>query len=71
MTERFPFRRPFHLIFCRNVMIYFDSKTRDSLTSRFHQVLTPQGYLFLGHSETLNRDLSLFSYVKPAVYKKQ
>ena len=71
MNEVFPFKKPFHIIFCRNVMIYFDSETRDRLCARFHRVLMPNGYLFLGHSESVNHHLGLFSTVRPAVYQKR
>lgn len=71
MNERFPFRKPFHIIFCRNVMIYFDAPTRWALVNRFHQVMQPGGYLFIGHSETLGRQQNLFKYVMPAVYQKE
>jgi chemotaxis protein methyltransferase CheR len=71
MNERFPFRKPFHIIFCRNVMIYFDAQTRWALVNRFHQVMQPGGYLFIGHSETLGRQQNLFKYVMPAVYQKE
>ena len=70
MNENFPFKRPFHIIFCRNVMIYFDPETRDRLCTKFHKILTPKGYLFLGHSESVNHNLGLFSTVQPAVYQK-
>lgn len=70
MNERFPFRQPFHIIFCRNVMIYFDQSTRDALTRRFSENIIPGGYLFIGHSETLGRKQTFFEYVKPAVYRR-
>ncbi len=71
MNARFPFKRPFHIIFCRNVMIYFDLTTRNALVQRFHQFLEPKGYFFIGHSETLGRDNKLFNYIMPAVYQKE
>lgn len=71
MNERFPFRKPFHVIFCRNVMIYFDQPTRDALIERFHKNMVTGGYLFIGHSETLGREQTFFEYVKPAVYRKK
>jgi chemotaxis protein methyltransferase CheR len=71
MNERFPFKKPFHVIFCRNVMIYFDAPTRTALIEKFHQVMKPGGYLFIGHSETLGRQQNLFKYVMPAVYQKE
>ncbi len=71
MSPAFPFRRPFHVIFCRNVMIYFDAPTRQELTQKFHRVLEPGGYLLIGHSESLGRDDTHFEYVKPAVYRRK
>ena len=70
MNRHFPFKKPFHIIFCRNVMIYFDQKTRDALVRRFYDVTEPDGYLFIGHSETLNRSNMKYKYIKPAIYRK-
>jgi chemotaxis protein methyltransferase CheR len=70
MNKQFPFRKPFHIIFCRNVMIYFDMQTRDALAQRFYDCMVPGGYLFIGHSETLRRDRCPFQYVQPAVYRR-
>jgi chemotaxis protein methyltransferase CheR len=52
-------------------MIYFDAPTRTALIEKFHQVMKPGGYLFIGHSETLGRQQNLFKYVMPAVYQKE
>jgi chemotaxis protein methyltransferase CheR len=71
MNERFPFKKPFHIIFCRNVMIYFDAPTRNTLVGKFHQFMQPGGYLFIGHSETLGRQQNQFKYMMPAVYQKE
>lgn len=70
INETYPFRNQFHLIFCRNVMIYFDDKTRAGIVQRFHKHLDGQGYLFIGHSETLNQYTALFTHVQPAIYSK-
>lgn len=70
MNEVFPFKKKFDVIFCRNVMIYFDEVTRIKLAQRFYDSLNPGGYLFIGHSETLNRQYTDFNYIQPAVYKK-
>ncbi len=71
MNEKFPFKNSFHIIFCRNVMIYFDGPTRLNLVSKFHKFMHPGGYLFIGHSETLGRQQNLFKYLVPAVYQKE
>ncbi|MCL2753114.1 MAG: protein-glutamate O-methyltransferase CheR [Defluviitaleaceae bacterium] len=70
MEEKMPFKRKFHIIFCRNVMIYFDNNTREQMAKRFYNVLEPGGWLFIGHSESLsNSDVGL-KYIQPAVYRK-
>jgi chemotaxis protein methyltransferase CheR len=66
----FPFRKPFDLVFCRNVMIYFDQPTRDRLAARFADFITPGGYLFTGHSESLGQEHPRLRYVRPAVYRR-
>jgi chemotaxis protein methyltransferase CheR len=70
MNEKFPFKKPFHMVFCRNVMIYFDQQTREGLVQRFNQFTVNGGYLFIGHSETLGRNHALYRYVMPAVFQK-
>lgn len=71
LMDNIPFRKnPFDLIFCRNVMIYFDLKTKIELVKRFYDVLAPGGYLFIGHAESIPRDTTQFEYVKPAVYRR-
>jgi chemotaxis protein methyltransferase CheR len=70
MDNDFGIDAPMDVIFCRNVIIYFDAPTRASLLNRFSRQLRPGGYLFLGHSETLNGlDVPLMS-VGPTVYRK-
>lgn len=61
---------PFDLIFCRNVMIYFDNPTKQALVNRFYDVVKPGGYFFIGHAENVNRQETQFQYVKPAIYRK-
>lgn len=71
MREHFPFKGRFHFIFCRNVMIYFDQRTKEKLVYKFADVLNESGFLFIGHSETLGRNNPFFRYVKPALYIKK
>ena len=70
MAPRFPIRDRFHVIFCRNVIIYFDRKRQEELLRKLYRYLVPGGYLFLGHSETLaGLDLPVVS-VAPTVYRR-
>jgi chemotaxis protein methyltransferase CheR len=71
MRDSFPFKNQFNIIFCRNVMIYFDKKTRDSLISKYYINLADSGILFIGHSETIGRNSTQFQYLLPAVYRKK
>lgn len=71
MNTSFPFKKKFHVIFCRNVMIYFDQQTKTELVSRFYEITEPGGYLFIGHSESLNREETKYKYIMPAVYRKE
>jgi chemotaxis protein methyltransferase CheR len=64
------FKKKFHVIFCRNVMIYFDNPTKAELTNRFFDVLEPGGYLFIGQSETLSGINDKFKQIHPAIYRK-
>ena len=65
-----PFKNKFNYIFCRNVMIYFDRPTQESLINNYWNVLAPGGYLFIGHSESLSGITHKFEYVKPTIYMK-
>jgi len=67
----YPFKQKFHVIFCRNVMIYFDNETKQELVNKFYENLESGGYLFIGHAESISRDRTKFKYVKPAVYYKE
>ena len=65
-----PMKGPFQAIFCRNVMIYFDKPTQQTLVNRYYDLLAPGGHLFVGHSESLSALTHPFAYVQPAVYRK-
>jgi len=71
MDQVFPFKKKFHVIFCRNVMIYFDNKTKWKLVNKLYDLTEYGGYLFIGHSESLNREETKYKYVMPAVYRKE
>ena len=65
-----PFTEPFHTIFCRNVMIYFDRPTQEELVARLARRLVPGGYLLVGHSESLSHIKHPLRMVRPATYQK-
>jgi chemotaxis protein methyltransferase CheR len=70
MNEKFPFKKPFHIIFCRNVMIYFDHETRDELVRKLYDCTYPGGYLFIGNAETLGRTNCPYRYIAPSIYQR-
>ncbi len=70
LIEPFPAAPAFHVIFCRNVMIYFDRETQSRLVNRLASFLDPGGYLLVGHSESLNGFPHPFQYIQPAVYRR-
>jgi chemotaxis protein methyltransferase CheR len=65
-----PFRDPFQIIFCRNVMIYFDRPTQEQLVERLSRRLVPGGYLMVGHSESLTHITHKLRLIRPAIYQK-
>lgn len=69
--EPFPLNTKFDIIFCRNVMIYFDKTTQEGLINKFANQLAPGGYLFIGHSESLSGIETNLKYIKPTIYRKQ
>ena len=70
MEDRYNFKRKMHVIFCRNVMIYFDNQTRDAVVEKFYDATESGGYIFIGHSESLTHTSTNFKYIIPAVYRK-
>ena len=65
-----PFAGPFQVIFCRNVMIYFDRPTQEELVEKLARHLVPGGYLFVGHAESLTALQHSLQTVRPAVYRR-
>lgn len=70
LDGNYPFTRPFDVIFCRNVMIYFDRPTQETLVQLLTEKLVPGGYLLVGHSESLSGVKHALKLVRPAVYVK-
>ena len=70
LMDSWPMKQPFDVIFCRNVMIYFDKKTQNELVQRFFDALRPGGVFMVGHSESLTGIAHRFRYVRPTVYLK-
>jgi len=70
LLEPWPMRGPFDAIFCRNVVIYFDAPTQRALIERFADQLVPDGWLYLGHSETLFRTSSRFQHLGRTIYRR-
>ncbi|PCJ62830.1 MAG: chemotaxis protein CheR [Planctomycetota bacterium] len=70
VTGHYNFKQKFQVIFCRNVMIYFDSPTKEKVINSLYNVLEPGGYLFIGHAESLSRIKHSYLDIQPAVYRK-
>jgi len=70
LMNNWPIKGPFDVIFCRNVLIYFDKPTQQKLFDRFYDLLAPDGYLFLGHSEQLGEYQKHFSLLGKTSFKK-
>jgi len=67
----FPWRDAIDVIFCRNVMIYFDRETQQALVTKFHQALSPGGFLFIGHSESISGLKHNFIQIDSTAYQKK
>ncbi|WP_143826241.1 CheR family methyltransferase [Scatolibacter rhodanostii] len=71
LMDTFQYKKPFDIIFCRNVMIYFDAETTRRLIEKFYEATAEGGYLFIGHSESLAKGSpSEYTYLRPSVYQK-
>ncbi len=70
LLSPFPFKKPFHAILCRNVMIYFDTPVKNAIINKFYDALLPGGYLFIGLSESLSGCSHKFKFIKPSIYQK-
>jgi chemotaxis protein methyltransferase CheR len=70
LVEPYNWPARFPIIFCRNVMIYFDVPTQEKVVAGLAAHLEPGGYLFVGHAESLARVSHSLEYVRPAIYRK-
>lgn len=71
LMESWPMRGPFDVIFCRNVVIYFNKDTQRRLFERFADLMAPNTYLFVGHSETLYKVTDRFELLGNTVYRRK
>ena len=65
-----PFKKPLHVVFIRNVMIYFDEPTKERLLNNIYEKMAPGGYLFIGSTESMSQNNTQFRYVRPSIYRK-
>lgn len=70
IRDDWPFRDPFDVVFCRNVMIYFDAATQRKVLERIHRVMKPGGMLFVGHAENFSESRDLFVLRGKTVYER-
>ncbi|MBD5156547.1 MAG: protein-glutamate O-methyltransferase CheR [Butyrivibrio sp.] len=71
LMSPFPFKRKFHIVFLRNVMIYFQDDVKYQLIKKIYDFMEPGGFLFIGTTESLDRHKTQFQYVQPSIYRKQ
>ncbi len=71
LMDPFPFKKKMHTVFLRNVMIYFDEKTKRELVQKVYDILEPGGYFFIGTTETLDRNSTPFQIIQPSIFRKR
>ena len=71
IRDDWPFRESFDVVFCRNVMIYFDAQTQRKVLERIHRVMQPGGMLFVGHAENFSDSRDLFVLRGKTVYERR
>ena len=70
LMDSFPFKRKMHVVFLRNVMIYFDKQTKQEIMQKVYDVMEPGGYLFIGRTETIDRSAVPFQLIQPSIFRK-
>lgn len=71
MQEKMPFKKNFHLILCRNVMIYFEKETKDELVKKFYNHTEQGGYLIIGLSESIDKNITQYRFLRPSIFRKE
>lgn len=71
IKDDWPFREPFDVVFCRNVMIYFNAETQRKVLERIHRVMKPGGILFVGHAENFSDSRDLFVLKGKTAYERR
>ncbi len=70
LMSPFPFKKRMHVVFLRNVMIYFDEPTKREVVRKVYDCLEPGGYLFIGMTESLDRNDTPFQIIRPSIFRK-
>jgi len=70
LLHEWPMQGPFDVIFCRNVLIYFDKETQYKLILRYFDLLRPGGLLFLGHSESMPKEIQQFEFLGKTMFRR-
>ncbi len=70
LMDVFPFKRKMHIVFLRNVMIYFDKETKRRLVEKVYEAMEPGGYLFIGRTETIDKNMVPFKMIQPSIFRK-
>ena len=70
LMDVFPFKRKMHIVFLRNVMIYFEKETKRQLIQKVYDSMEPGGYLFVGQTETIDKEHVPFELIRPSIFRK-
>jgi chemotaxis protein methyltransferase CheR len=70
IEDNWSLKESFDVVFCRNVMIYFDAQTQRQVLARIHRVMQPKATLFVGHAENFSDARSLFALRGKTIYEK-
>lgn len=71
LMDPLPFKKKFHVVFLRNVMIYFPDEVKCQLVNKIYDFMEPGGYFFIGTTESLDKTKVKFQYVQPSIYRKK